>query len=529
MKSTTPVYLRADLMMEPLVDQWYAWPHLLSPGTLSMNIVGRHLKIMQSYLDAPAFHAAAVKDPRFLGGPFIDYATDRSDEIQDLIAETRTFRRRHIEFHDSAVELDSFLLSRAKGFSLESVYQQVPASLQGFVELVYDLNDQPSFRLVEPLLYRSELNDRRGQSIVLSRISGDDRPFVLSTPRLTTAGEVRLALPFAHPGLDVLFSGLRSPRPIGEFLDAVEMPLSPETESLFIEQAPPPYQPYTGGGIRWRYFGHACILVEFAGTTILVDPCLSYTYDTKISRYTYLDLPDRIDYALITHNHPDHLLLETVLQLRHRIGTMVVPRSGGGALQDPSLKFILAEAGFRNILELDEMDEVQMPGGTLTGLPFFGEHGDLNIRTKLSYLIRANGHSILFAADSCNIAPELYVHLRRIYGPVEVLFLGMECDGAPLSWLYGPLRTSPLAREKDATRRFAGCNYERARDMVDALGCREVYVYAMGQEPWLNYIMSLKYNDQSNPIIASNRLIDDCRSRNIVAERLFAEKEILID
>ena len=56
---------------------------------------------------------------------------------------------------------------------------------------------------------------------------------------------------------------------------------------------------------------------------------------------------------------------------------------------------------------------------------------------------------------------------------------------------------------------------------------KEVYVYAMGQEPWLNYIMSIKYTEQSRPIVESNLLIQECIARGIRAERLYGEKEIL--
>jgi hypothetical protein len=41
--------------------------------------------------------------------------------------------------------------------------------------------------------------------------------------------------------------------------------------------------------------------------------------------------------------------------------------------------------------------------------------------------------------------------------------------------------------------------------------------------------MSTKYTEKSNPIIQSNRLIETCRTRAITAERLFGEKEILLD
>jgi len=50
----------------------------------------------------------------------------------------------------------------------------------------------------------------------------------------------------------------------------------------------------------------------------------------------------------------------------------------------------------------------------------------------------------------------------------------------------------------------------------------------MGQEPWLNYVMSVKYTEASKPIVESNRLVEYCKSQGLVAERLFGEKEILL-
>lgn len=81
----------------------------------------------------------------------------------------------------------------------------------------------------------------------------------------------------------------------------------------------------------------------------------------------------------------------------------------------------------------------------------------------------------------------------------------------------------------DESRRLSGSNFDQAMHIVNTFHCREAYVYAMGQEPWLNYIMSIKYTDQSRPIVESNRLIEACRERGIIAERLFGEKEILLE
>jgi L-ascorbate metabolism protein UlaG (beta-lactamase superfamily) len=262
--------------------------------------------------------------------------------------------------------------------------------------------------------------------------------------------------------------------------------------------------------------------------SMLFDPVLSYTYDSGISRYTYQDLPDVIDYVLITHNHQDHILLETLLQIRHKVRTVVVPRCSGGSLQDPSLKLMLESIGFVNVVELDSLASIAFDGGSLTGLPFFGEHADLDVRSKLGYLVRLEDRSLLLLADSCNIDPNMYRHLQREIGDCDALFLGMECDGAPLTWLYGPLLTRKVERAMDASRRLSGSNYEQAIDIVRCFNPKEAYIYAMGQEPWLNYIMSIKYSEQSRPIVESNRFVQECLDRGMKAERLFGEKEILL-
>jgi L-ascorbate metabolism protein UlaG (beta-lactamase superfamily) len=524
------LYLRDNVVVEPLIDHWYAWSHLIAPATAALNMTGRHLKIMESYVKAPQVHAAAVKNPAMLGGPFIDYKQIRLEEIRSMIGHVKRERAHMIELAEAIFRLDEMLRNEAKGYSLEPLYAKVPDTLRGYIELVYDLSNNPSFRLIEPLLYRSRYYMPSAQSLMLSLIHHDDRPFVLSTPRLEEEGDVHLRLPFRHPGINELFKMKRTPQTFASIKEALEMPDEQDARlaALLTPEPPPPYVPYQGGSVRWRYFGHACILVETPGANILLDPVLSYTYESDISRYTYQDLPNVIDYVLITHNHQDHILFETMLQLRHKIRRIVVPRSGGGSLQDPSLKLLLQQIGFTDVVELDEMETLSIPTGSITGLPFLGEHADLDIRTKLAYLCRLGRHSLLFAADSCNVEERLYERIHEWTGNVDALFLGMECDGAPLSWLYGPLISKPIDRKMDQSRRLAGSNYQRGVDIVNRFGCRDVYVYAMGQEPWLNYVMSVKYTEQSNPMIASNKLLEDCRSRGLQAERLFGEREILL-
>lgn len=524
-------YLRQNVQVEPLVDQWYAWPHLIPPANTARNIVHRHFKIMDSYINSPQIHANAVKNPKMLGGPFIDYDGKRVDDIRELRECTKRKRAALLELSEAIDSLDAMLRSSAKGYSLHSLYQKVPPALRGYVELVYDLNNHPSFRLIEPLLYRSRYYDPSQQSLMLSMISCDDRPFVLSTPRLGSDDALHLPLAFDDPAVDELFRLKSVPRSWDEIKGILRISDSQDEllRSFLTPEPPPAYLPYSGPGLRWRYFGHACILLESQGISMLFDPVLSYTYENGVSRYTYLDLPDSIDYVLITHNHQDHILFETLLQIRHKVKNVVVPRNNGGQLQDPSLRLLFQNCGFKNVIEIDELQEIHDGNVHITGLPFFGEHADLDIMTKLAWLVRIGPHSLLFAADSCNIEPQLYEHLHREIGNVDALFLGMECDGAPLSWLYGPLLTQKLDRAMDESRRLSGSNFDQGMHIVNTFHCREAYVYAMGQEPWLNYIMSIKYTEQSRPIVESDRLIEACRERGIIAERLFGEKEILLE
>jgi L-ascorbate metabolism protein UlaG (beta-lactamase superfamily) len=530
MSAKERLYLRQNVQVEPLIDMWYAWPHLIPPANAARNITERHLKIMDSYVNAPQIHANAVKNPKMIGGPFIDHGGKRVDEIRALRDYIRRERKDLLELSAALGALDAMLREAAKGYNLQPLYSNVPDILRGYVELVYDLNNHPSFRLIEPLLYKSRYYNRSQQSLMLSVIQNDDRPFVLSTPRLESEDSLHLRRSFDDSVIDELFRLKSTPKPWDEILDMLQVPDSQHTllRSFLTTEGPAPYVPYTGSGVRWRYFGHACILIESQGTSILFDPVLSYTYENNISRYTYLDLPESIDYVLITHNHQDHILFETLLQIRHKVKTIVVPRNGGGHLQDPSLKLLLKNCGFKSVIDLTEFEEIQNGNVHITGLPFFGEHADLDIQTKMAWLVRIGQHALLFAADSCNIEPRLYEHIHREMGNVDALFLGMECDGAPLSWLYGPLITQRVERAMDESRRLAGSNYEQGVSIVNCFQCREVYVYAMGQEPWLNYIMSIKYTEQSRPIIESNRLIKACQERGIIAERLFGEKEILL-
>jgi L-ascorbate metabolism protein UlaG (beta-lactamase superfamily) len=528
--SNEKLYLRQNVLVEPLFNQWYAWSYVIAPATAAMCVANLHTKIMQSFIAAPQLHMNAVKNPAMLGGPFMNYDASRVDHVRGLLERTLREQAHLIEFAEAAKQLDEILVNEATGFSLEPLYPKVPEPLKGYVELVYDLNNRATARFMEGLLYGSKYYNRSAQSIALSLVTQDDRPFVLSTPRLEDETQFHLQIPFDHPGIDELAKMKDTPQSFGYIKDVLGFEDRFDTlfASFLTPEAPRKTSRYDGDGIRVRYLGHACVLIETKEVSVLTDPFISYEYETDLARYTLADLPETIDYVLITHAHSDHTALETLLQLRPRIRNVIVPKNGAGALQDPSLKLILRKVGFDNVYEIDEMERIEVPGGAIIGLPFLGEHGDLNIRTKAAYLVSLKGKSILCVADSNNIEPKLYEHAHSMVGDVDVLFIGMECEGAPMSWLYGPLVTRPMARRMDQSRRLDGSNCEKGMDLLQRMRAQQVYVYAMGQEPWLNHVMAIAYTGESPQIVESNKLIQECRNRGIVSERPFCQKEMFL-
>ena len=522
-------YLKPNVVIEPLVLRWFAWSHLISPATAAMNVAGRHLKIMNSYIQAPHIHAAAVRNPKMLGGPFMDLNGEKAAEVAKLRTETLERQKDLLELAEAINALDKMLKEQGNGFSLEPLYDKVPEALRGYVELLYDLNSNPAFRFFETLLYNSKYYDQSSQSFVLWMTHNDERPFVLSTPRIDVPDVLHLQVPFNHRGIDALAKMKRSPSTLEQIEKLLDINDDQKDlfRTFFTEEPYVPYERYHGDRVRMRYFGHACILIETKEVSILVDPVISYYgYHSDIEHFSDYDLPDVIDYVLITHNHQDHVLFETLIPLRHKIRNIIVPATTSGALQDPSLKLMFNATGFDNVIEIHDLQTFTFADCSVTGIPFIGEHSDLNIQCKMCYQVKATDFSVLFVADSCNVETRLYEHVHRLVGDIDILFLGMECEGAPLSWLYGPLMGEEISRDKDRSRTLSGSNYKRGKALVDVFNPKEVYVYAMGLEPWLEFISSKRYTEQDHPIIESNKLVEYCKSQGIVAERLFGEKEL---
>src|ERR1700733_12604759 len=499
-------FLRPDAIIEPLVDGFYGWLHTVAPVQAAMNLAFVQVPLLESYLQSPQVHINASNNPELRGGLFVNIEHARSAEVGDLLASIKHDRAPMLDFAAAVAQAEDLVRTSATGFDLTPPCPKLPPALSGLVEIAYDTSNQPAVRFIEPLAYHSSLYTEERQSVQLSLETGTERPFILSTPRLSAPHVLELRIPFRHPGLAELFrsrghgttlSGLRD-------LLGLDNQQAAAITRLLAGQPDLAADRHIEHGARIRYFNHACLVLQTPQAAIITDPWVSA--DTSAAgRFTYRDLPDHIDLALITHGHQDHIVLETLLALRGRIGTVVVPRSSRGNTADPSIALYLSHLG----LPVTEADDF----------------ADLDIRAKSTYCVRLAGRTIFVGADSSGIDPGLYRHMRAHLGPVDMAFLGMECAGAPLTWLYQGLFTKPVTKKMSDSRTLSGSNAEQAAGIMTELNAAEAYVYAMGEESWLGHVMATTYNEDSYQLKQVAEFMTWCADHGVKSDHLLGQHE----
>jgi len=518
-------FLRSNAIIEPLVDRFYAWLYTVAPVQGAMNLAFLQVPLLESYLQSPQVHIAAVNNPDLRGGYFIGVEEDRAPELADLLGSIKRDRAEMLAFAAAVAEGEELLRQNAVGYDLTPLYAKLPAALGGLVELAYDTNNQASMHFLEPLLYRSPVFDEQRQSVQLSLDEGVERPFILATPRLSSPDVLELPITLRHPGVEALVKA----RVQGATAAALREALGVDgAQAALLDRLlgdAPALSPdrHVEAGGRVRYYGHACLVMQSAEAAVVTDPFIS-TDNRHGDRYTLDDLPDFVDLVLITHGHQDHIVLETLLQLRGRVGKVVVPRSSKGNLCDPNIGLYLAHLGLP-VIEVDDFDEVPFPGGRVTATPFLGEHSDLDIRAKSTYWVEIAGKSVFVGADSSGIDPVLYRNIRSHLGNADMAFLGMECDGAPLTWLYQALLTKPVSKKMSSSRKLSGSNAQQAAAIMTELGAGEAYVYAMGEESWQGHVMATTYTEDTYQLKQIDEFLGWCADHGIHAEHLLNRRE----
>lgn len=93
---------------------------------------------------------------------------------------------------------------------------------------------------------------------------------------------------------------------------------------------------------------HSCLLIEIDGKNILIDPG-NYSYESKTLDINNLD---RLDYLLVTHEHPDHMYVPFIKEITARFSSLPI-------ITNPSAKELLNKEGITAISDGSEFITVE--------------------------------------------------------------------------------------------------------------------------------------------------------------------------
>ena len=170
------------------------------------------------------------------------------------------------------------------------------------------------------------------------------------------------------------------------------------------------------------WIGHATLLVQIGGLNVLTDPIwsaraspVSFAGPRRLipPGMRFEDLP-RIHAVVISHDHYDHLDVETV----ERLARVHQPRF----FVPLGMKDWLADQGARDVVELDWWQAAELRGVTFTCTPAQHSSGrglrDQNLRLWSSWVIAGGGKRLWFAGDTGYT--KSLTEIGRRLGPFDV-------------------------------------------------------------------------------------------------------------
>jgi len=179
------------------------------------------------------------------------------------------------------------------------------------------------------------------------------------------------------------------------------------------------------GEVALTFVNHITFLIQFHGLNVLTDP----VYAQRASPFrrigprrvrdpglAFEDLPP-IHVVLVTHNHYDHLDIETLMQL----GEIHAPRF----ITSLGNRAFLERFGLRDVDELDWWQSVDVGGATVTLTPaqHWSTRGPGNRNRTLwgGFMLNASGRQVLFAGDTGYW--KHFADIRARYGRMDLALL----------------------------------------------------------------------------------------------------------
>ncbi|CAN6647753.1 N-acyl-phosphatidylethanolamine-hydrolyzing phospholipase D, mitochondrial [Trichomonascus vanleenenianus] len=226
----------------------------------------------------------------------------------------------------------------------------------------------------------------------------------------------------------------------------------PDFELLFglaKEHSPLHRLPELNQRMTLTWLGQSCAFVQLAGLNVMTDPCLGqhlvseYVGPKRISPAPCQieDLPP-MDLVLVSHDHPDHLELETAEKIGNR-ALWVVPTG---------VKKHLMDCGIENVQEMDWWQKIRLPGTDpsdgweIACTPAMHWSGrkmvDSNSTLWASFLVLRHGKPVFFHAGDTGYSPDLFNGIRRVFGGGCKVAL-LPCGAYTPRWHLRPQHIDP--------------------------------------------------------------------------------------
>lgn len=172
------------------------------------------------------------------------------------------------------------------------------------------------------------------------------------------------------------------------------------------------------------WFGHSSVLMNFDGKTILLDPVMSHSTGPfgfmKRFQKPVVELSELppIDVILISHDHYDHLDMDTIKFFKDKTTQFIVPLGVGSHLRGWGIsEERIKELDWWQSARFEDIQIIATPAQHFSGRSFANQNKTL----WASWVIRSDKHNVYFCADS-----GYDTHFKDIgekYGPFDLAFI----------------------------------------------------------------------------------------------------------
>jgi len=247
------------------------------------------------------------------------------------------------------------------------------------------------------------------------------------------------------------------------------------------------------------FIGHASVLHRLGTACILIDPFLLPRSSRHSITYQPITASELgiVEAILITHSHPDHFDLGSLMRLGPDV-PIYVPAVERESILTIDMACRLEQLGFLHVHRMQWFDEVKIGSVRIVALPFYGEQPTCGPRYHPEvrnvgnvYVVETAERRIAFIAESGADLDGNVKHVaadaNRKFGALTMLF-GTHRGLClyPLQLLRSSLARHLLFVPKEwwGTRQQIMNDAHDLLDTAEAWGAQQVVPYACGGAPW---------------------------------------------